>query len=385
MIRIAFVAQSLGIGGSEKSLVNLINILPIDDFDITIYYFENDLRIVPQIKRKVNLHLLKVEDNLKQQIIHNIKNRKILFGLKIFFNALVARFCNQEKIEYKKAVVRMLPSIGEEYDVAIYYSLPTRIGLLYTIMNLKAKKYLAWVHMDISVYEKERIIPMKRIYAKYDRIICVSDYSKTAFISVFPSLSKKVQVMRNIMNYSEMERLANYHPHTTIDKSKIIIFTCSRLSHEKRPNWAISVFEEILEQYSNVVWIWAGDGELMNSLQELIHKKNLEDSFFLLGAIDNPYPYYRICDLYVQLSEHESYCLTLDEAVYFGCNIICTDFPTAYEITKESDSCIIIKNEIELKQALVSQLNMPKTSQKHKKKKSSLENGVSVFKSIIEC
>ena len=69
MIRIAFVAQSLGIGGSEKSLVNLINTLPINDFDITIYYFENDLRIVPQIKRKVNLHLLKVEGNLKQHII----------------------------------------------------------------------------------------------------------------------------------------------------------------------------------------------------------------------------------------------------------------------------------------------------------------------------
>ena len=62
----------------------------------------------------------------------------------------------------------------------------------------------------------------------------------------------------------------------------------------------------------------------------------------LLGSKDNPYPYMKECDLYVQPSRVEGFGLSVVEAKILKKIIICTNFDTAkYIINNEVDGIIV--------------------------------------------
>jgi glycosyltransferase involved in cell wall biosynthesis len=63
----------------------------------------------------------------------------------------------------------------------------------------------------------------------------------------------------------------------------------------------------------------------------LIKDHNVENDYILLGATPNPYPYMKQCDIYVQSSRHEGYCITLAEARCFDKPIVTTNFTGANE------------------------------------------------------
>ena len=54
MKKVLFVCYGLGIGGIEKCLVNLINVLPEEKFDIDILLMNPEFDLKDQIVRKVN-------------------------------------------------------------------------------------------------------------------------------------------------------------------------------------------------------------------------------------------------------------------------------------------------------------------------------------------
>ena len=61
----------------------------------------------------------------------------------------------------------------------------------------------------------------------------------------------------------------------------------------------------------------------------------------MLGAKINPYPYMKACDIYVQTSLFEGLGLTVIEAAILQKPIVCTNFPTAYNILKDNETGLI--------------------------------------------
>ena len=52
--KLLFVCYGLGIGGIEKCLVNLLNTLPENQFDVDLLLMNPEYSYVPQLRRKVN-------------------------------------------------------------------------------------------------------------------------------------------------------------------------------------------------------------------------------------------------------------------------------------------------------------------------------------------
>jgi glycosyltransferase involved in cell wall biosynthesis len=88
------------------------------------------------------------------------------------------------------------------------------------------------------------------------------------------------------------------------------------------------------------------------SLQEYALLRFLNDSItykpdglsqhFKLWGMKNPYPFLKDCDLYVQTSLHEGYCITLREAKVFDKPVVTTNFLSASNlITHEQDGLIV--------------------------------------------
>ena len=68
-----------------------------------------------------------------------------------------------------------------------------------------------------------------------------------------------------------------------------------------------------------------GDGPEKNSLEELIKKNNVKESFKLLGKKENPYPYMKKANYFCLLSYFEGYGMVIEEAKILNKRILITD------------------------------------------------------------
>ena len=62
-----------------------------------------------------------------------------------------------------------------------------------------------------------------------------------------------------------------------------------------------------------------GEGEERKALERKRAKLGLTEDFVLLGAVENPYPYYARTDVYVHATRFEGKSLALQEALALGC------------------------------------------------------------------
>lgn len=336
MKKIGFVIHSLGVGGTERALINIINKLPEKEYDITVLVSENITDSKDQITRSVKIKVLPFRE---------IHTKELLFNRHVFKESInyidtlkkimELKKSSEYSYKYQSIVVGFQDSYEECFDTLIYFSLPTRKELLYVLEKMHAKKKVAWIHMDLSTY-KGRIEDYFPAYEEYDLCVCVSNYCKEQFLSIFPNLKDKTCVIYNILDQNKIRIAAEqFRPH--FSSGAYSIFTCSRLSAEKQPFLAIQLLKRLREEQYDIKWYWAGDGYLRKEVEDKIKEENLKDSFILLGSIKNPYPWYKECDLYIQLSTNESYCLSLAEAKVLGKRVVSTNFPTAYEILDYND------------------------------------------------
>ena len=88
----------------------------------------------------------------------------------------------------------------------------------------------------------------------------------------------------------------------------------------------------------------------MIALYEIIARFRLwvsNDSYKCCRGCCVTCPYYKDCDIYVQPSIHEGYCLTLAEAKVINKIIISTDFSGAREQFENYKNGTIVNNSVE--------------------------------------
>ena len=79
----------------------------------------------------------------------------------------------------------------------------------------------------------------------------------------------------------------------------------------------------------------------------MVAEKKLTETFIFAGGQDNPYPYFKYCDIYVQPSRFEGYCITVAEARVFRKPIVATDFDGAREQLKDNETGVIVPCTVE--------------------------------------
>ena len=104
------------------------------------------------------------------------------------------------------------------------------------------------------------------------------------------------------------------------------ILTVGRLTQQKRYDIAIQAMALLKKTYGvSARWYVLGEGELRESLQLQIKDAGVEQDFLLLGVKENPFPYYKNCDLYVHATGFEGKSIAIQEAQTLGKPILATD------------------------------------------------------------
>lgn len=129
----------------------------------------------------------------------------------------------------------------------------------------------------------------------------------------------------------------------TDDFKGIRILTVGRLSIEKGQDLTISVLAKLKEAGYNVKWYCIGDGKERALYEKLVEDYDVQDDYIFLGSVSNPYPFMKQCNIYVQPSRYEGYCITLAEARCFNNPIISTNFTGASEQIIHNHNGLIVQ------------------------------------------
>ena len=103
----------------------------------------------------------------------------------------------------------------------------------------------------------------------------------------------------------------------------------------------ISIVELKKDGY-NFKWYLIGDGALRSSLEDQINFLHIDSNLILLGSKLNPYAYLQDCNLYVQTSLHEGYCLTIHEAKMFDKPVVTTAVMSASNLIMDGSDGLIV-------------------------------------------
>lgn len=348
--KLLFVMESLGIGGAEKSLVTLLSQLDYSKYDVDLFLFNQKGEFLDLVPKEVNLLDVPKDFsdfilNPKQSLKELVKNRKfkLLFNKSaevsvLAFNKFVL---NKEYIGWK-FIRKSIDALEKEYDVAIGFL--EKKSIYFTVDKVKANKKIGWIHID---YEKiEHDSKTDNIYfGNLNNIITVSEHCKEVLIKEFPQYKDKIDIVQNIISPKIINDMANDNKEVTeFIEEGVKICTVCRLTEQKGIDIAIECCEQLVKKGHKLKWIVVGDGSERSKLENMIKEKKLEDAFILVGSRSNPYPYIKMCDIYVQPSRWEGFGITVAEAKVLKKPIVVSNIPEFVEQINHNETGLVYKD-----------------------------------------
>lgn len=340
MKKIVIVTRTMIHGGIEKSLISMLEVLPKDEFDITVLLMEYRGALLSKIPKWVKVKSLYGETiSIKVSVLNNIKKLNFKKAITQIFYGIMCKKTNNvfKNYQYSSKILGMLEG---EYDVAIADHVPASFPVMYVVNNIRAKKRAAWIHSDVSLYKKD-INLYKKYYDKYDKIFSVSVEAANKFKNMYPDLQDNVEVFYNIISRKNLLELSKLNNGFNDGFSGIRILTVGRLCEQKGQDIIPNIVSRLKKDKYSFKWYCIGDGEYKELVGDKIHRLNIENEMILLGNKMNPYPFFNECDIYVQPSRHECYCTTVIEAKCFSKPMVITNFNGANEQIKNEVNGII--------------------------------------------
>lgn len=350
--KLLFVINTMGRAGAEMAMLELMRCLPSEQYEISLYVILSQGELVRELPSHVKVlnrtycDTSVLSENGRQHIHKTVIRSFFRNGrwLRKLFHliAVALEMQRKKKFQLDKLLWRMISDGGEypkqEYDLAIAY---LEGGATYfTADHVKARKKAAFVHIDYGNAGYSRKMD-KNCYQKFDRIFAVSEEVRTSFLQVYPEWEEKTGIFHNIINRERILMLADREGGFSDNFEGIRLLTVGRLTYQKAYDIAITVMKKIKDAGYRARWYVLGEGDQRESLEKQIKSLGLERDFRLLGAVDNPYPYYRDCDIYVHATRFEGKSIAVQEAQVMGCAIVASDCNGNREQISDGDDGIL--------------------------------------------
>jgi len=344
----------MNVGGTERALLNMIAEMPDEKYDITILMLEKYGGFLESIPKRVKKKYLDGYSEMKailnqppQKVVKDyFKKGLIIKGLSLLLILSFSKGLKNRSILFKY-LLKSFPKSENEYDIAIAYAGPMDFISYFVIHKLNSKRKVQWIHFDVTKIGFNKKFT-SRIYQKFDQIYVVSLEGKQKLQKYLPKLSGKIDTFLNVMSPKKLLCMSDRGPGFTDQFDGLRILTVGRLSKEKGQDLIISAMAQLKKSGLNIRWYCIGDGSAKNEYKELIRCYGVEKDFILLGSKANPYPFMKQCDIYVQPSRHEGFCITLAEAKCFSKPILCTNFTGASEQIVDGETGMIVDFNVDV-------------------------------------
>ncbi len=347
--KILFLIHTLGGGGAEKVLVNLVNNMDYKKYDITVMTLldvgELRYNLNKEVKYKTTIKLRKnkkVKTKDKSGSLLNKSNKFIILIAKMY--ALMWK-CMPTKLLYKIFV-------KEKYDYEISFLEGISAKFISSSSNKDSKKY-AWIHVDLINQTKssnvfKNIKDEIKCYNKFDNIICVSKVVKEQFIKKYNIDEDKVLVKYNSIDKNEIISKSKEKCSYVKDNKSILLCSIGRLNGQKAYDRLLRVFKKLLDDKFKIKLIIIGEGTSKDELENYIKENDMGNYVKLLGFKSNPYKYLKQSDLFVCSSKAEGFSTVVTESIILGIPVVTTDCSGMKEMLGENNEYgIVTENDEE--------------------------------------
>ena len=337
---VLFVCYGLGIGGIEKCLVNLINILPEDRYDVDVLLMNAEYTMKPQIRRTVTYvdefqHILNAAGTPCQirdrgGIRKNPGKAALYIPYRILYKLDLSSVCLFRPIE-------------KHYDIAVAYA-QNGDTPYYVIDKVRADRKILWYHNGAYAKTGWRYRKDQKYYPRFDYIVAVSEDCAKVLLDRF-DIEDKIVILRNVCDAEAIRKSAAAFQPQGFPADKTHIVSVGRIASEKGIHLALEVCRQLLEEGRNLVWHWVGGGDDLQSYQKAADELGLGARFVFEGPQENPYPFMHQAYLYAQPSYFEAYSTTITEAKVLCKPIVVTDVGGMREQLEHGQNAMIVPIE----------------------------------------
>lgn len=301
MKKIAVFQSDLGVGGIQKSLINL-------------------LRNIDYSRVRVDLYLSQRGEGDRELFPAQL-NIKYLEPVPRIFSFL--------PFDMARRLMRRDFSALGSYDLAIdfnSYQFSCAVGAL----GVSAARRVMWVHNDVEIKLRDewkyRVLwkAFKGKFKYYDEFACVSK----ALIAPFKKMShmedKAFRVIPNFVDAAEIrERMNEVPAGLELDEACVNFVAVGRLCHQKGYDLMLDIFSKACDIRSDLRLYIIGGGEEQEALERLRDSLGLGGKVFFLGSQNNPYCYMSRMDAFISTSRYEGQGINIMEAKVIGLPVYC--------------------------------------------------------------
>lgn len=380
--KILFLNHTLGAGGAEKVLVNLVNHMS-DKYDVTVMtvidtgVFKKDLG--PNVTYKTMFKIPFKKGNTKNESGSLLNKTSKLKKIAAKCYSFLWKFM-PTKLLYRL-------TIKEEYDIEVAF-LEGICAKIISSSNQQSKKF-GWIHVDVINENKSDAVFLnnnsaKKCYSKFDKIVCVSNEVRNQFIKKYNYNEEKVIVKHNAINTDEIREKSSKKLDITKPKEFKIV-TIGRLSNQKGYDRLVSIAKKLKkDKIPFHLWI-IGVGPKEQELKQYVEENNLTKEVELLGFKSNPFPYLKAADLFVCSSRAEGFSTVACEATVLGVPIVTTNCSGMEELLGKSEYGLITENsEKALYKGLKDILTDDKKYKYYKKQISKIKDNFNISNTVKE-
>lgn len=357
--RLLFTAYSLNLGGIETALINLVNRIDLDKYDVEIILEKKEGIFLDKVKKEITIKEFKVYNN-KNKIIRKIRNlsQRIIYTI----------------VNY------------HTYDFSCCYATYSLSGSkLSKIASSNNSFYVHNNYKDLYKDEqKEKQFFMDRKITKFKHIIFVSNEYRKEFLRLFPNLEEKTLVLNNFIDTENIKKESKAKITEKKQKGKKLFLFVGRLDDDaKKIGRAIRLTKKIKE-----IEFWmVGDGPDRKIYEEMIKKEKLEDRVKLIGRKKNPYPYMKQADYILLTSDYEGFPVIYLEAITLQKPIITTIDVSDDKINMGKDYAWIVSKEekkmVKQVQEILKENKKPKKIDVEKLQSTRMEDFEKLFDGVI--
>jgi glycosyltransferase involved in cell wall biosynthesis len=294
MKRIAIFQSDLRVGGIQKALVNILNLIDYSRCEVDLYLFDNACFFEYQQRENLHLHFEKPYPFL---------NRLVYFGL-------MKRFARRVRTD-------------REYDVAVDFN-SYRNECAVNALTVPARKRVMWIHNDVEI-KKRNELKYRVLWhffrgklREYDEFAAVSPGIIEGFRRSTGILDKPVTAIPNRIDTAEIFEKSRVPIDFKVDPACYNLCTMGRICHQKGFDILMDIFAEVRKTRPDMHLYLLGDGPDRGKLEKQIASLGLSNAVTLLGNQANPFPYLNQMDGFALTSRYEGQGIVLWEARTLG-------------------------------------------------------------------
>lgn len=335
MRSIAFIMTEMDTGGVSEALIEMLSRFDYDRYRVTLWL---DKGIGPEQARldpRVEIRYWGQDEPL----LAPLKRGQLLTFLRRTSHRLLGRYYIKCNDKHAYHCIRSLPNIETEvYDYVICYQGVSPLAIPNALHRIQGREKILWIHGDLG--REGKVMPFcKRNYHRFHRAIAVSQAARDLFVQQYDYPVERTSVFHNLVDVPQILRQAQLPAAHDMEHPAIV--TVGRLSPEKGQTMIPAAMRQLLDAGFDAHWYLVGDGVSRPDIQKEIETHQVSDRVSLLGRQENPFPYMRSADIYVQTSFTEGWCLTVQEARLLGKCVVSTPLPAIMEQITHGENGLI--------------------------------------------